>query len=187
MSLANDIGAPGNIEAQAARASDFAQQIKDFTNKTFYRLDIFFQMLAEEMFKAVVIRTPVDTGKAEANWNIGINKIDKSTDTPPDQNPLSVIESKVEEIKKADATDTIWITNNMSYILDLEKGLLHGPTAKVTASGYSRKAPHGMVSVTVAQFQQYYGKALQKAKSKTMGTSHYHHFRNIRHRYNIFF
>lgn len=80
--------------------------------------------------------TPVDTGRARGNWQIGIGN-----------DPTSELERKGyaggEELQKLDnleSEETIYISNNLSYIRRLEYG-------------WSKQAPQGMVGVTVSHLK----------------------------------
>lgn len=101
--------------------------------------------LAFEVHERIIDRTPVDTGRARASWNLSINEPDLTVAPEPKKKSRK---AALESAQAARAslpdfdpfTDTIWITNAVSYILRLEHGS-------------SKQAPVGMVVVTVAEVE----------------------------------
>lgn len=92
------------------------------------------KQVALDLFGRIVRRTPVKTGRARASWTIAVNRPDRSVQPeghasypPPTAGPVLV---KV--------GDQIWISNNLPYIVRLEKGS-------------SRQAPQGMVALSVEE------------------------------------
>jgi len=167
--------------------TNFGKEVESFVGKTFYKLEIFYRELVQEVTKIVILRTPVDTGKAQANWQVATGQPDTSTGDPANRNALAVAEQKMAELEEVDPTDTVWITNNMSYILKLEKGEYPKPGGSKTRDGYSIQAPQGMVAITVAEFYKYMNKAVEVAKTKANSTWTPNVFSNVRHRYHALF
>lgn len=96
--------------------------------------------IALEVFVKVVEKTPVDTGLARGSWMIGINEIPDDPGYNEDnirQNPI-VETAKLQ--KTIDADTVITITNHQPYILQLE-------------TGTSKKAPSGMIVVSLAEVE----------------------------------
>ena len=80
--------------------------------------------------------TPVKTGRARGNWQIGIGN-----------DPISELDRKgyvgeeeLPKLDKLDGDETIYISNNLPYIRALEYG-------------HSKQAPQGMVGVTVSHLK----------------------------------
>lgn len=91
----------------------------------------------------ITVRTPVDKGRAKANWFVRIggagNKVTENTD----KTGTSTIADGAAEIAKYRSLKTfpvISLYNNLPYINRLE-------------TGYSNQAPIGMVAVTVTELQ----------------------------------
>ena len=125
-------------------------------------------------YAEIAKRTPVDTGRARANWNVSVGKPDYSTDeekTCKDGEPLPHKESEFE----ADGDESIYITNNLPYIKTLEFGGYPEEVKKGTwvkgksrgkgkrgpghyeirsRGGYSKQAPQGMVGITLASAEK---------------------------------
>lgn len=85
------------------------------------------------------MKTPVDTGRARGNWHISIGHPEPSVSETKTQTPLP---SEGEKLKSSKAGDTIYIQNNLPYIVGLEYGR-------------SRQAPQGMVRLTMQEVAQY--------------------------------
>jgi hypothetical protein len=110
------------------------------------------QRTAFDAFSSVVMMTPVDTGRARANWipSIGEPAIGV-TDAfdPAGSNTIDQIMSFLPEFKLGTIA---YLTNNLPYILTIEDGGYPNPpkarTGK-TENGYSIQAPAGMVQLTV--------------------------------------
>lgn len=84
--------------------------------------------LALTLHRKISERTPVDTGRARANWFVaeGAPRLDTTMSTTPAAVPA--LEGK----------SVIFITNSLPYIVPLEYG-------------HSQQAPHGMVRTAIAE------------------------------------
>lgn len=139
-------------------SSDFAADISKFVQKTKLRSDVVVRRIALDIFSRVVRRTPVDTGRARANWQIGINQLPKGT----------MLTGKVGfgtgNLSAYKIGDIIYIANNLPYIGVLEYGGYPNPpkypTGK-TVGGFSKQAPQGMVGVTMTEMKTILSKATQ--------------------------
>jgi len=129
----------------------FALQVQDFAKAVKVRSDVVLQKISLEVFKSVVLRTPVDTGRARGNWLLTIGTPAKSTVDRKDKAGSLTIQSAVVAAKKANSEQSVYITNNVSYIKALE-------------NGKSKQAPSGMVAVTMASIEAYMAKVIKEAK-----------------------
>lgn len=103
--------------------------------------------LAFALYSSVVKKTPVDTGRARANWNISTGSVDTSVTTKTKKRGLRY---KAGDIKST-GDETIYISNNLPYIKTLEfGGYPKNSKSGKTVNGYSKQAPNGMVGVTMA-------------------------------------
>jgi len=107
----------------------------------------------------IIKRTPIDTGRARANWHVSKNMPDTRV---TDETTQSVA---VTDVPRSNADEPYYIANNLPYINKLEYGGYgdNSPSGK-TVNGYSKQAPHGMVGVTVADAQRLYEEALRSVK-----------------------
>lgn len=107
----------------------FKKHIAKAKDKT----EMFAKMLAIDIDAALVMRSPVDTGRFRANWMVGIGAI--NTETFERFSDVSH-EPLINSIKVNG--QTIYITNSLPYAQRLEYG-------------WSKQAPDGMVRLTVAE------------------------------------
>ena len=91
-----------------------------------------------DMGGRIIRRTPVDTGRARGNWNFSLDRPDTSVD--PNKKKKNRVLRK-SELPDIDGKHTIFIVNNLDYIVELEKGS-------------STQAPKGMVEVTRQEWQR---------------------------------
>ena len=124
----------------------FKLDLTKFAEKAGDNADLVVRKVAFEIFKSVIFMTPVDTGRARANWNFAYGNIDysvkaKGDTSDPEIKALGLISTKVNG-------RNIFISNNLPYAQRLE-------------DGYSNQAPTGMVRVTVTQFQTFIKNAVR--------------------------
>ena len=113
------------------------------------------------LYSSIVKKTPVDTGRARGNWNISIGKDDLSV---TDDKKIK-FKSK-QEVPLATKDESIYIVNNIDYITKLEYGGYPNPakTGNKTVNGYSKKAPNGMVGVTLANVEKFFDQAIKESQ-----------------------
>ena len=98
--------------------------------------------LVLEAYRRVVLRTPVDTGRARGNWNISTGHPEAGADESKfDTTGLPSIGKAAAFTKSLSIKDITYIVNNLPYINKLEHGS-------------SSQAPVGMVAVTVEEVRQ---------------------------------
>ena len=101
-------------------------------------LVIFQKKIAMEALRRVVMKTPVDTGRARGNWQVDINNVPGGVLETTDKSGGGTTASGVAAMATLPPFGTVWIANNLPYIKALE-------------NGHSGQAPAGMVSVTLAE------------------------------------
>lgn len=107
--------------------------------------------VAFKMYDAIVLRTPIDTGRARGNWNINTGSADPTVDEER-KTAMPLVQSENEiDLPKGD--EDIYITNNLPYIVALEYG-------------HSTQSPEGMVGVTLANTQAYISGAIKELKNE---------------------
>ena len=60
-------------------SSGFIIDLKKFSKVVDEKFETVFRKLVFLIFNNIVYLTPVDTGRARSNWNIGVNEVDSST------------------------------------------------------------------------------------------------------------
>lgn len=106
------------------------------------------QKIAMQALRGIVMRTPVDTGRARSNWQVSLDSpllTNKDAYSPGTKlgigesgNAESAIQVGAATIGSAPAFGVIYIANGLPYINRLE-------------NGWSGQAPAGMVRLTLDQ------------------------------------
>ena len=102
---------------------------------------LFHKVIAIKALRGIVLKTPVDTGRARGNWIVTINVPAEDVIEDRDKRGGTTLRKGVAEIGGLDLPfQIIFITNNLEYISFLEEGS-------------SDKAPEGMVAVTITALE----------------------------------
>lgn len=96
-----------------------------------------------EVFRDVVLRSPVDTGRFRANWNVSYGAADVSTSTSTNESRGQAEAAKALTLPVGGVT---WLSNGLAYAEELEMGS-------------SKQAPQGMVRLAAQNFADYVQKA----------------------------
>lgn len=106
---------------------DFEQVAEDMDT----HLDLVVRKVALDLYGRITKKTPVDTGRARANWNLSIGSPDLTVDD-------DATKIKSASLSKGDGEKDIYIANNLPYISALEHG-------------HSKQAPRGMVALSIKE------------------------------------
>lgn len=157
----------------------FSAKVKEWADKAERRGTDVVRAVALQMDREVVLKTPVDTGRARANWAVELNGLPENynlksgtrTGTRVGDRTPALGEAR-QVIRRAKAGDTIYIVNGLPYIRVLEYGEYPSPPKRgsrvkgryvvKSQGGYSRQAPQGMVRITVERFQEIVGATVQE-------------------------
>lgn len=110
--------------------------ISRFIDKTSKTADAEVRKICLDLLSGIVLKTPVDTGRARGNWMTSIGSPRTGTTLQTDKSGSGTIADGMGDIAKATG-NVFWITNNLPYIYRLE------------FEGWSKQAPAGMVRVTI--------------------------------------
>lgn len=94
-----------------------------------------------EALRRIVLKTPVDTGRARGNWRVDIGTIDPVTTEMTDKQGAAVIREGIQKLRAIGFGQTVFISNSLDYIVFLE-------------DGSSQQAPNGMVRLTLQELEQ---------------------------------
>jgi hypothetical protein len=142
----------------------FAEQVSQFVIKVEGWSERNCRELASTVGEKLIMRTPVgspeqvdDPGQARGNWQTTIGSPASGARDNPDPSGTATIAEMKGVVKswKPNTGDSLFITNNLSYIPVLEYGLYPNPPKRGTGrtiNGFSTQAPNGMVGITVAEF-----------------------------------
>jgi len=116
----------------------FNAQVGDFTSKLVPEEVIRFQRrIVLELLRRVVLKTPVDTGRARGGWQTSIGK-PAIGDSPPQKVAASVVVQANSVLKSLQPFQVVWLSNNVDYISYLE-------------DGSSNQSPLGMVAISIQE------------------------------------
>jgi len=127
---------------------NFARQVKSFNVKTEKALDQTVRAITFSLFREVVQRTPVDTGRLKGNWQVSIGAPASGTLATNDPSGGATLGKIVAGI--GGAGSTTFLANNLAY------------AQRIEYDGWSHtKAPAGMVRVSFARIDSIVAKAAQ--------------------------
>lgn len=126
----------------------FSGQIKQFQKKSAEEVDKQIRKIVIDLFTGIILSTPVDTGRARGNWQVGTSPI---TATLPNTDPsgafaISGVMGKLSAGMFKSKDSSIWLCNNLPYIGRLESGR------------HSKQAPRGMVALNLQRVIGKYSK-----------------------------
>lgn len=125
----------------------FSKDLKKYADKTNLSMEEAVISVCSQVSKSVIEKTPVDTGRAKANWIATIGTMNTKTVNTVDKSGKNSI-AKANAIAKKAAGNIFYLTNNLPYIRKLEYGSYSkGP--KTNNKGFSLQAPNGMVRITI--------------------------------------
>ena len=116
----------------------FALDVSKFAVKTGVALDAVARRVAFEVGNGVVLKTPVDTGRARANWIPCVGSIPKGIVALTDKTGGGARSAMQSAVKEFGSGKIIYFANNLPYIQRLE-------------DGWSKQAPAGMVHLTLLE------------------------------------
>lgn len=151
----------------------FASDTMQFQKKFDERMTLVLRKVSFDLFRKVILKTPVDTGRARGNWMVGVNTIPIAMSIGIDKNK-DILSRIVSDISAAKAGDSVALANTLPYIGVLEYGGYPknpkygsaGRKAKYrkgekiqsamrqikSTNGFSYQAPHGMVRVSIEEY-----------------------------------
>ena len=121
-----------------ATPEKFAQRIRRMADQVEVQAGRIVAQTAQIISQTVILATPVDTGRARANWQIGIGS-PVIVETPErDQAGATTIARNASKLAIGSRARTIFLSNNVDYIGDLN-------------AGSSSQAPANFVEIAVQQ------------------------------------
>lgn len=119
----------------------FRREVSSWTKKALDRIDKTRRASALELFRLIILSTPVDNGVLINNWRTQINK--PNTGTREAQSTIGADSLREAQSNLGKLEDTVFFTNNLPY------------AHRIEFDGWSRyKAPQGMVRKNVARWDQ---------------------------------
>ncbi len=132
---------PGNAAAFVKSLNSLTEYIDGSVEKVIRKACI-------DLYRKIVERTPVDTGRAKGNWQISTTDRDFIRDGEFSASEITqFIESEIDDFKFELTDSQVIIYNNLEYIEPLE-------------NGSSQQAPAGMVAISLVEFTDHFNRAL---------------------------
>jgi len=129
----------------------FASDLASFRRKTGLKMDLVCRKVVFELNRDIILATPVDTGHARANWQIGISVAPTGEIQGTDKSGGSTIAAALPTVQQFGAGKVAYLANNAPYITQLEYGS-------------SKQAPAGMARIAVAKWQAVVDKAVRSVQ-----------------------
>lgn len=134
----------------------FNADIQAFAKLINANLAIVIKKIAFDLYTRLILKTPVDTGRARAGWGISVNtpiiiqptgynnKAAKKVKGPEGADYEAAFHASgifaMPDLSAIDGTQQVFILNSVEYIEALE-------------DGHSKQAPAGMVKVSIAELE----------------------------------
>lgn len=133
---------------------DLEKEIKDAQDKA--EDTVKFAVLG--LFRAIVLKTPVDTGHLAYNWQVSVDSPETGIKQGVDPDKQNTLQQGQADIGKWTLKNKmLWIANNVEYAEDIEYG-----KSKL-------KAPQGMVRVSLREFDSVFKGAAMKVNTGGKG------------------
>lgn len=125
---------------------NFELDIQKFVDKAKGNIDLVIRKIALDLFRRVIMKSPVDTGRFKGNWQVAIGSIPAGVLAIDDKSGTATISKMTAAVLGLKAGQVIYLVNNLSYARPLEYG-------------HSKQAPAGVVRTTLQEFPQVVSKA----------------------------
>lgn len=129
----------------AVNNREFRLSLERFGKITQEQATTIVRKITLELDSAVVLSTPVDTGRARGNWFPSVDNPVTTVDlASTDKSGAGSVQRATAFIAMSPIGHTVWLSNNLDYIEKLE-------------NGSSKQAPNGMVAMNMARIVAHYG------------------------------
>lgn len=125
---------------------NFELDIQRFVDRAKGNIDLVIRKIALDLFKRVILKSPVLTGRFKGNWQVAIGSIPAGVLEIDDKSGSATISKMTAAVLGLKAGQVIYLVNNLEYARPLEYG-------------HSKQAPAGVVRITVQEFPQVVAKA----------------------------
>lgn len=125
---------------------NFELDIQRFVAKAKGNIDLVVRKIALDLFRRVIMKSPVDTGRFKGNWQVAIGSIPAGVLAIDDKSGSATISKMTAAVLGLKAGQVIYLVNNLAYARKLEYG-------------HSKQAPAGVVRTTLQEFPQVVSKA----------------------------
>lgn len=123
------------------RPSEFGALMDEASDEIQEQALQFRNLVGMNLLTGVVMKTPVATGRARANWQVTFGEAAQNSLDTRDLQGTATIEREQGDLEGAPLDGITWLTNNVTYIERLEEG--HS----------MKQAPNGMVAITMQELE----------------------------------
>jgi hypothetical protein len=120
----------------ATNIMEFKADLAAFAKKIDAEKNVVVAKVSLDLWTEITTRTPVLTGRARANWFLTQGAPSTRVDLYPGAKPGEIAAPTPPDVSQITGDQPVFIVNNLPYIQALE-------------DGHSRKAPAGMVAVSI--------------------------------------
>jgi len=128
--------------------AEFKRNFSALLKRVGDKAELVTRKVAIELQTAMILKSPVDTGRFRANWACGIGAVNTSIANQPGADAKGQTATALQGWK---AGQTIWLTNSLPYARRLEYG-------------WSKQAPSGMVRLSIQEYGRYLKKVVSELK-----------------------
>lgn len=128
-------------------SDNFSLDISRFVEKARVRIDLVVQKVTLDVFSAVILMSPVKTGRFRGNWIADTGNYRTNILNNFDKSGNETINKVAAIVSRGKSGGVVYLVNNLPYAQRLEYG-------------YSMQAPSGMVRTTIANYQSYINNAV---------------------------
>jgi len=143
----------------------FNKAVTDFSKKFVPEQVVLLQrVIAAEMLRRVVLRTPVDTGRARGSWQLSIGAPPSGDRKKIDKAGGGTIAAGLTKLASLPVFSVVFLATNLNYMKVLDQGgfvpLSPGPSSDkrkgrkgrvLVSGGYSVQAPRGILDVSLEE------------------------------------
>lgn len=133
----------------------FTLDVKAFCDKAKKNPEIVMRKVSMKLFSAIIMGSPVDTGRFRNNWfaNFGPTPSSEITAYTGKQGTAAISRvSKVITESRGLSWTELTLTNNLPYAAVIEYGGYKPGDGPNTVGGFSKQAPSGLVGINVKRF-----------------------------------
>lgn len=141
----------------------FALDVAAFAAKAKKNPEIVIRQVSIKLFSAIILGSPVDTGRFRMNWQAAGRSPETGTVTGVDKTGTTSINKMASVIVGLKDWYEFTLANNLPYANVIEYGGYPGDGPNTTG-GYSKQAPQGCVRVNVARFNTLLAEEAAKLK-----------------------
>ena len=123
----------------------FALDLKKACDKAKGQTELVARKVMLDLFSRVIMKSPVDTGRFRANWNVAYGSPDTSTTEAKDKSGSASVGKMQKQVISAPMGGSVFLTNSLPYSMRLEY------------DSWSKQAPAGMVRLSLVEITNQYG------------------------------